>query len=94
MARRFGGASTESLHAAWTLHGYLLHPGLAESALFDPAGYAEFETDLLDALDGVRGLTRIGLQSGLVDGELRVAAAAYETADHLYLGARDAVLVR
>lgn len=92
MARRFGGASTQSLHAAWTLHGYLLHPGLAESALFDPAGYAEFETDLLDALDGVRGLTRTGLQSGLVDGELRVAAAAYETADHLYTEAHDAVL--
>ncbi|MDT4899102.1 MAG: hypothetical protein QOJ78_32, partial [Pseudonocardiales bacterium] len=84
MARRFGGAATDTLHAAWTLHGYLVHPGLAESALLDPVGYAAFEVDLLDALDGLHGLTWVGAQSGLIDGELRVAATGYEAADQLY----------
>jgi hypothetical protein len=92
MARRFGGAATDTLHAAWTLHGYLVHPGLAESALLDPVGYAAFEVDLLDALDGLHGLTWVGAQSGLIDGELRVAAAGYEAADQLYTDAHDVVL--
>jgi pimeloyl-ACP methyl ester carboxylesterase len=92
MARRFGAAATDTLHAAWTLHGYLVHPGLAESALFDPVGYAEFEVDLLDALDGLHGLTWVGVQSGVIDGELRLAAAGYEAADQLYNEAHDAAL--
>lgn len=84
MARQFGAAASESLGAAFTLHGYLLHPGLAVSALIDPLGWVAFEFDLTDALDGFRGLSWIGMACGLADGELRAAATAYELVDELY----------
>jgi hypothetical protein len=89
LARRFGAASTETLHSAWDLHGYALEPGFVASALFDPGGYATYEAELLFALDGPGGLTWAGLQSGALDGELRLAAAAYERADQLYTGRHD-----
>ncbi len=83
MARRFGNAATDAGGAAISLHGYLAEPGLYASALFDPMGAATFEADLLDALDGYHGLSRVALQCGLIDTELRAAAAAYEQADRL-----------
>jgi hypothetical protein len=92
LAARFGAAATETLRAALTLHGYALDPAVAVTAVFDPVGYARYEADLLDALDGPRGLSWTGLQSGALDVELRAAAAAYESADRLWTGAHDAVL--
>ncbi|MGI8678991.1 MAG: hypothetical protein ACR2LX_09950 [Jatrophihabitans sp.] len=83
LAGQFGAAASESLHSAFTLHGYLLHPGLATSGLIDPIGWAVFEGDLLDALDGPRGLTWIGTGCGLIDGELRSAAWVYEATDEI-----------
>ncbi len=50
LAGQFGATATESLHSSFTLHGYLLHPGLTTSGLLDPLGWAVFEGDLLDAL--------------------------------------------
>ncbi|MEP7019880.1 MAG: Mbeg1-like protein [Pseudonocardiales bacterium] len=81
LARRFGHAATDSGGAALTLHGYLVDPGLYTSGLFDPAGLANFEADLLDALDGYHGLSWIAAQCAAIDGELRTAAAAYQEAD-------------
>ena len=51
--------------------------------LLDPLGWAIFEGDLLDALDGPRGLTWLGTTCGLVDVELRSAAWLYEAADQI-----------
>jgi hypothetical protein len=83
MARRFGNVATDAGGAALSLHGYLSESGLCATAVFDPIGAAAFEADLLDALDGYHGLTWVALQCGLIDTELRAAAAAYEQADHL-----------
>lgn len=91
MARTFGGAASQTLQAAWRLHGYLVDPAVVTSALLDPAGYAIFETDLLDALDGWHGLSWVGARAGLLDGELRLAAAAYDNADRLYHSVHDEV---
>jgi pimeloyl-ACP methyl ester carboxylesterase len=81
MARRFGHVATDSGGAALTLHGYLVDPGVYTSGLVDPAGLANFEADLLDALDGYHGLSWIAVQCGAIDVELRAAAAAYLEAD-------------
>ncbi|HEV7205717.1 MAG TPA: hypothetical protein VGN18_13995 [Jatrophihabitans sp.] len=89
LARRLGEVSADTLHSAWSLHGYLAQPVLLESALLDPVGFATFEADLLLALDGLHGLTPIGLRAAALDLELRAAATAYELADHL---ASDAIL--
>lgn len=92
MARTFGGAATHILHAAWALHGYLFDPALAASSLLDPVGYATFETDLGDALDGWHGLSWVGARAGLLDGELRLAATAYGAADRLKTSVHDEVV--
>jgi hypothetical protein len=92
MARTFGGAATQTLEACWRLHGYLLDPAMATSAVLDPVGYAAFEADLLDALDGWHGLSWVGARAGLLDGELRLAADAYATADRLAHSVHDEVL--
>jgi hypothetical protein len=92
LAGRFGETATDTLCSAFTLHGYLIDPCLALSALLDPAGYAEFEADLLLALDGWRGLAWAGVVCGALDGELRLAATAYEGVDLLDTKLRDVVL--
>jgi hypothetical protein len=92
MAGHFGRTATHALGAAWTLHGYLVHPAVLESAIVDPVGFARFEDDLLSALDGMHGLTWAGGRCGLIDGELRAAATAYEDADRLVTTMRDDVL--
>lgn len=92
MARRFGDAAHQSLSAALALHGYLVDPAVFASAAFDPGGYATFEADLLAALDGPHGLSWVGAGAAAIDGELRVAAAAYRAADQLYTGLHDEVL--
>jgi hypothetical protein len=81
MARRFGRVATDSGAAALALHGYLVDPGLYTSGLVDPGGLANFEADLLDALDGYHGLSWIAVQCAAIDVELRAAAAAYQQAD-------------
>ena len=92
LAGRFGEAATDTLAAAFTLHGYLIDPGLASSALLDPGGYAEFEADLLLALDAWRGLAWAGSACGALDLELRAAATGYASVDRLDAMARDVVL--
>jgi hypothetical protein len=89
MARRFGGAAQACLASAFALHQYLVDPTVLSLALLDGVGFATFEADLLDALDGPQGLTWSAAECGAIDAELRVAAAAYETADRLYYGAHD-----
>ncbi len=92
LARRFGDGAHDTLGSALTLHGCLLEGGLVTSAALDPVGFAEFEADLLLALDGPRGLTGAGLQCGAIDGELRLAASAYREADRLAGATHDLVL--
>lgn len=91
MARLFGRVATDNGGAALSLHGYLADPGIYSSALFDPAGAANFEADLLDALDGYHGLSWIALQCALIDAELRAAASAYQEADRIGTALQDRV---
>jgi len=91
MARLFGKVATDACGASLSLHGYVVDPGIACSALFDPGGAANFEADLLDALDGSGGLSWIALQCALIDTELRAAASAYQEADRLGTTLQDQV---
>jgi hypothetical protein len=92
LAGRFGDATTETLWAAAKLTAMQFEPCLALSALLDPAGYAEFETDLLAALGWWGGLAHAAAICGGIDGELRAAAVGYEAVDRLETSARDLVL--
>lgn len=91
LARRLGGTATDCLGASAALHGYLAHPALLASATLDPVGFAAFEGELLTALDGVGGLSWLGARSGLLDGEVRTAAATYRAVDTLGTGAHHAL---
>jgi pimeloyl-ACP methyl ester carboxylesterase len=92
VAGRFGAVATDTLGAAMSLHGYLVSPAVLVSSFFDPVGFAEFEAELLGALDGWQGLSWAGAECGGIDAELRVAAAAYEAADQIGTGLHDAVV--
>ncbi len=92
LARRFGGVATDCLGSSATLHGYLVGGAVTTSVAFDPSGWARFESELLGALDGLHGLSWIGLRCGVLDGELRAAAAAYRAVDHLEGALHDEVL--
>lgn len=89
LAGRFGEVADEILEAALALHRYLLDPALVLSGVLDPAGYVEFEADLLLALDGWRGLAWAAAACAALDGELRLAATAYGEADRLGTGLHD-----
>ena len=89
LAGHFGEAATDTLWATSTLSCYLLDPFLAASALLDPVGYAEFEAEMVFALGS---LSWAGTVCGTLDGELRVAAVAYEGVDRLETDAGDLVL--
>lgn len=91
VAREFGHAAADSLHSAWSLHGYLVNPTVTTSAVLDPIGYARFESALLNAVDGLGGLTWVGGRCGLLEGELRLAATAYASADNLVTALGDKV---
>jgi hypothetical protein len=82
-ARHFGHVATDVGGSALALHGYLLDPALATTALLDPGGMALFEADLADALDGPHGLSWIAARAGALDVELRAAVIAYRTADEI-----------
>jgi len=90
-ARLFGRAATDTGGAALALHGYLLDPGIYSSGLFDPVGAAEFEAELAAALDGPGGLSWVAAEWGLLDGQLRCAAAAYLAADRLDTAGHDMI---
>ena len=92
LAGRFGDAATETLWSAAQVGAYQFDPCLGLSAVLDPAGYAEFEADLLLAVGWWRGLANAGAICGALDGELHAAAALYEGADQLDTMARDVVL--
>lgn len=92
LARRLGGTAADCLGAAAALHGYLVHPALLASAVLDPVGFGAFEAALLAALDGVGGLSWLGARSGLLDAEVRSAAATYRAADTLGTGLHDALV--
>jgi hypothetical protein len=83
LAHQFGTAGAETLAATVTLHGYLLDPSLVLSAAVDPIGFADFEAELLLALDGASGLGWASAQCAALDLELRMAAAGYAAADRL-----------
>jgi hypothetical protein len=91
LAARFGDAAHDAASSALALHGYALDPSLAASALLDPVGYAEFEADLLLALDGYHGLSWGAATCAALDAQLRLAAVAYEGADRLDTMAHDLV---
>ncbi|WP_375482709.1 hypothetical protein [uncultured Jatrophihabitans sp.] len=92
LARRFGGVAGDCLGSSMTLHGYLVDGAVTASAPFDPVGWAQFEAELVGALDGLHGLSWVGLRCGALDGELRAAAAAYRAVDHLGRALHDEVL--
>ena len=92
LASRFGDTATDTLATAFALHSCLIDPGLTLSAMLDPGGYAEFEGELLFALDSWRGLAWAGELCLLLDGELRAAAVSYDAVDRLDTAARDVVL--
>jgi pimeloyl-ACP methyl ester carboxylesterase len=92
LAARFGAAAADSAGAAVTLHGYLAAPAVAGSAVFDPVGFAHFELELLGALDGWRGLSWAGVECGVLDGELRLAASAYSDVDRVSTQLKDVVV--
>jgi len=91
LARRFGTAGLDALEAALALHALLVLPAFVGSALFDPAGFAAAEAELLWALDGPQGLSWAGEECGALALELRGAAAAYAEVDRLSGAIRDAV---
>jgi hypothetical protein len=82
-ARLFGRAAGDTGEVALRLHGYLGHPVVLASAVFDPGGAAEFEGRLLAALDGPHGVTWLMARCAGVDVGLRAAAAAYLGADRI-----------
>jgi hypothetical protein len=92
LGARFGAAASDTLHATATLHAYLLCPGPVSSAFLDPIGYAEFEAELLTALDGWQGLSWAAAECAALAAELHAAAALYAAADRLDTRARDLVL--
>jgi hypothetical protein len=53
------------------------------SSFADPLGFAEFEAELIGALDGWHALSWAAAECAAIDIELRFAAAAYEAADRL-----------
>jgi hypothetical protein len=83
LAGRFAAAAGDTAAAALVLHGYLVSPGLVLSAAFDPIGFAQFEAELLAALDGWQGLSWSAAQCGDIGAQLGLAAAAYEQVDRL-----------
>jgi hypothetical protein len=83
LAGTFGSVGAETASTALALHGYLVSPGLALSGLVDPLGFADFEAELLGALDGWQGLSWAAAECGGIDAELRLAAAAYKQVDQL-----------
>jgi pimeloyl-ACP methyl ester carboxylesterase len=92
LAGQFGAAAEDTLGATLSLHGYLASPSLLTSSVFDPIGFADFELELLGALDGWQGLGWAGVECGAINAELRLAAAAYQGVDRLSTQMQDVVL--
>lgn len=65
------------------LHAYLAHPDVLAAALFDPGGAAQFDYQLLSALDGAGGVARWSIRCGALGVALRGAALGYLGADRL-----------
>jgi len=82
-ARLFGRAADDTADQCVGLHGYLFDPGLYTSGVLDPGGVAEFESELLGALDGSHGLSWLAAECAAIDLALRAAASAYLAADHI-----------
>ena len=91
LARHVGAAAHEIAHASLALHLYAADPALVTAGAVDPHDLLCFHADLLDALDGPRGLTWCAAQLGALDLALRAAADAYELADTLRTSAHDLV---
>ena len=91
LAGRFGAAGKETALSALALHGYLASPGLVLSGFVDPLGFADFEAELLAALDGWQGLSWVAGECAGIDSELRLAAAAYRQVDQLSTDLQDLV---
>jgi hypothetical protein len=81
IAREVGDAAQDDLGQVAQLHRYLGDPAVLGCAVLDPGGAAAFEAELLLALDGPFGLVACATATGLLDGELRLAAAGYEAAE-------------
>jgi hypothetical protein len=92
LAAQFGTVGADTFESTAALHACLLYPGLAVSALLDPIGFADFESELLAALDGWQGLTWAATECTALAAELRLSATLYEGADRLDTLTRDVVL--
>jgi hypothetical protein len=82
-AGQLGAAAHELGAMAFTLHAYLLDPGIRLAGVIDDHDLRTFTSSLADALDGSRGLTRGAADLGFLDVEVRAAAAAYAAVDRL-----------
>ena len=83
LARHVGEAAADIARSALALHAYALDPGIDTAGAIDPHDLLCFHADLLDALDGPRGLTWCAAQLGTLDIGLRAAAEAYTAVDSL-----------
>jgi hypothetical protein len=92
VAGRLGDAARELGAAVFALHGYLFDPGVAAAGVASAKELFCFEADLGDALDGPRGLTWVAAEFGVLDVQLRAAAAAYERIDLTVASMRDCVV--
>lgn len=77
LAGRLGAAAHDTGNDALSLHVNLADPEITSAGLFDPAGYAAFETSMLAALDGPFGLSWVAARCGLADVTLRAAVKEY-----------------
>jgi pimeloyl-ACP methyl ester carboxylesterase len=89
MARRVGAAAVEIGRMAFDLHRYAVDPGICTAGAIDPHDLLCFQGELLDALDGARGLSWSAAELGGIDLELRAAAEAYQAADTIATDVHD-----
>lgn len=91
MGRLTDDIAEDTLCIATISQKYLADPDLLASAVLDPGGAARFETAILAAIDGPRGLAATSVAIGLRGATFRAAAAAYQLTDELNAKALDAV---
>ncbi|ADG98177.1 conserved hypothetical protein [Segniliparus rotundus DSM 44985] len=81
MGRLTDEVGGDSLATAGKGHKYLVDPNVVASAVLDPVGAAKFESAMLGALDGPKGLTAVAGTIELRSAALRAAEAGYQLAD-------------
>ncbi|MGH3721802.1 MAG: alpha/beta hydrolase [Pseudonocardiaceae bacterium] len=90
MGRLTDDVAEDTLGIAAISQKYSADPDVIASAVLDPIGAARFETAILTALDGPRGLAATSVTIGLRGAAFRATAAAYQMTDELNAKAIDA----